>query len=170
MKKRSSAELRIVWGLALLVSLLGLMGCGGGDDDSPSTTTTVVTNTVNGVTQTNVVVVTNAPAADVPAAASTMDFKGTWKGVYESEGGSSQMRLDVLSGPDAAETYAGQFSFSAGRAGSLFCVQQGNSVSMRLSSGDWWMGVAGSVNNAGTEYRGEWIDGKNNKGTMTLNR
>ena len=146
------------------------MGCGGDDDDEspPADPTDPAAPADPAVPPAGDVAV--PPAADDPAAASTLDFKGTWNGTYDSENGSSAMRLNVQSGPDAGGTYAGQFSFTAGKAGSLFCVQKGNYISMRLTAGDWWMGVEGSVNDAGTQYQGDWFDGNNNEGTMTLNR
>lgn len=54
------------WLMAIATSIftLAMIGCSGDDETTPTTTTTIVTNTVNGVTRTNVVVVTNAPADD----------------------------------------------------------------------------------------------------------
>ena len=57
-----------IWTIPLAVACAWMAtGCSDdGDDDGavPGTTTVVVTNTVNGTTHTNTVVVTNAPAAD----------------------------------------------------------------------------------------------------------
>ncbi len=175
MRKQAMSGLGYAGLMMILASLSCLMGCGGGDDDSPATTTTVVTNVVNGVIQTNVVVVTNAPAADpVAPAAAVLDVSGEWNGPLIPEAGESgHLELDLDQNGNAV---IGQFFMTPdgihGQVGTVNGVLNGAHLVLTLTVNGvpTQMTLDGQVNAAATAYTGTWDFTGGDSGTFALQK
>ena len=171
---------------ALFVPWLGLLGCESqNEDETPVPTTMVVTNTVNGVTQTNVVVATNAPPvadevneaeapppaevdiAEAPAAPALI-LLGSWRGIYENQDGRSRLQLHIGTQNEAG--VSGQASTGMGDGtcdGSL----TGSHLSLFIHFfDDNWMQLEGEVDLESILYVGTWETRNGSTGTFGVSR
>lgn len=159
-----------VLGLAMVLGVWGAAGCSDDDDDTGGETAVVrVTNTVNGVETVTEVVVTNAPAADVPPAAEAAErsFTGRWTGAYENRDGQCEIDLDIR--VQDGEAVRGQFTSGQGEGDVVGTFNGTRAVlELRFRESNNWVTLDGTADGRLGVCQGGWRDDLGNSGTFRI--
>ena len=159
-----------VLGLAMVLGVWVAAGCSDDDDDAGAATAVVrVTNTVNGVETVTEVVVTNAPAADVPPAAEAAErsFVGRWRGAYENRDGRCEIDLDIR--VQDGEAVRGQFTSSQGEGDVVGTFNGTRAVlELRFRERNNWVTLDGTADESLGACQGPWRDDLGNTGTFRI--
>lgn len=115
------------------------------------------------------VVVTNAPAADVPPAAEAAErsFVGRWRGAYENRDGRCEIDLDIR--VQDGEAVRGQFTSSQGEGDVVGTFNGTRAVlELRFRERNNWVTLDGTADESLGACQGPWRDDLGNTGTFRI--